>query len=151
MIELIDEAFFGPSWHGPALLVSLRAVNPEQAAWRPGDDRHNIWEIAVHAAYWKYIARRRLSDRRERFPLKGSNWFVRPAEDRTWKEDVKLLVDQHELLRDVVRDMPPSALTRVLGRPPRTMGYLIRGVAAHDLYHTGQIQLLKRLHSGDSE
>jgi hypothetical protein len=145
MIELIDEAFRGPSWHGPALLASLRGVTPALAVWRPAEGRHNIWEIAVHAAYWKYAARRRLSGERERFLLKGSNWFVRPLGDRTWKEDLQLLVNEHERLRDVIRRLPRRAFTNIVGPNGNTAAYTIRGAAAHDLYHAGQIQLLKRL------
>jgi hypothetical protein len=151
MIELLDEAFFGPSWHGPSLLGALRGLTDTQAAWRPAKKRHNIWELAIHAAYWKYIARRRLTGQRERFPVKGSNWFVRPSDDRKLKEDVALLVQEHERLRDVVIAVPETALTQRLGDGRYTKGHLIRGIAAHDLYHAGQIQLLKRLQSGSSE
>ncbi|HMF01864.1 MAG TPA: DinB family protein [Terriglobia bacterium] len=151
MIELLDEAFFGPSWHGPSLLGALRGLTDTQAAWRPAKKRHNIWELAIHAAYWKYIARRRLTGQRERFAVKGSNWFVRPSDDRKWKEDVALLVQEHERLRDVVIAVPETALTQRLGDGRYTKGHLIRGIAAHDLYHAGQIQLLKRLQSGASE
>jgi hypothetical protein len=152
MIELIDEAFTGPSWHGPSLLGSIRGLAETEAAWRPGKTRHNIWELVVHAAYWKYIVRRRLTGQREeRFPVKGSNWFVRPSKGRTWKEDVGLLLEQHEQLRDVVVHFPRRALTRPVGNGPHTAGYIIRGIAAHDLYHAGQIRLLKRLQSGSAE
>ena len=152
MIELIDEAFTAPSWHGPSLLGSIRGLTETEASWRPGKERHNIWELAVHAAYWKYIVRRRLTgQRKERFPAKGSNWFVRPSKGRTWKEDVGLLVEQHERLRDVVVHFPQSALTRPVGNGRQTAGYVIRGIAAHDLYHAGQIRLLKRLQSGGPE
>jgi len=149
MIELIDEAFTGPSWHGPSLLGSIRGLTETEAAWRPGKGRHNIWELIVHAAYWKYIVRRRLTrQREERFPVKGSNWFIRPLKGRAWKEDVGLLLEQHELLRDVILRYPESALTRPVGSGRQTAGYVIRGIAAHDLYHAGQIRLLKRLQTG---
>ena len=151
MIELLDEAFFGPSWHGPSLLGALRGLNEKQAAWRPDKKRHNIWELAVHAAYWKYIARRRLTGQRERFPVKGSNWFVRPVDGRKWKEDVMLLLEEHEKLQAVVRSVPQRTMTEPLSHRRYTTGHLIRGIAAHDLYHAGQIQLLKRLQSGGSD
>jgi DinB superfamily len=151
MIELIDEAFTGPSWHGPSLLGSLRGLTDAQAAWRPAKGRHNIWEVAVHAAYWKYIVRRRLTGQQERFPLKGSNWFARPAKGRTWKDDLALLLREHEQLREVVRRFPQRAMARPLGDGRHTIGYVIRGIAAHDLYHAGQIRLLKRLQSRGPE
>ena len=146
MFEQLDEAFRGPSWHGPTLLGSLRGVDAKRAAWRPSAGRHNIREIVVHAAYWKYVVRRRLTgDKRGRFPLKGSNWFAGPTPGRRWKDDVKLLVEQHELLRDAVRRLPRRRLRAIVAHGRDTAAYTIRGIAAHDLYHAGQIQLLKRL------
>ena len=154
MVEYLDEAFRGPSWHGPALLASLRGIDAKRAAWRPSAGRHNIWEIVVHAAYWKYTVRRRLTgEKRGRFALKGSNWFARPSTSlRTspstqsaWEDDVKLLVDEHERLRDAVRRLPRRRHRSIVAHGRDTAAYTIRGIAAHDLYHAGQIQLLKRL------
>jgi hypothetical protein len=146
VVEQLEEAFRGPSWHGPTLLGSLRGVTAARAAWRPAPGRHNIWEVVVHAAYWKHIARRRLTgDRRGRFALKGSNWFRRPSDGRTWEDDVKLLTEEHERLRGALRALPRRRLKAIVAHGRDTGAYTIRGVAAHDLYHAGQIQLLKRL------
>ncbi len=139
LLDLLDEAFDKKSWHGPNLRGSLRGVTAEVAAWRPGDDRHNIWELTLHAAYWKYVARRRLSgERRGSFALPGSNFFMRPIEatEAAWKADIKILSAEHRKLRAVVSK---------LASPTRAQGHTIRGVAAHDLYHAGQIRLLRRL------
>jgi len=145
MIDQLDEAFKGPAWHGPTLLGSLRGVDARRAAWRPAPGRHNIREIVVHAAYWKYVVRRRLTgEKRGRFPLRGSNWFAVPGK-RTWEDDVKLLVEQHAQLRDAVRRLPRRRLRAIVAHARDTAAYTIRGIAAHDLYHAGQIQLLKRL------
>ena len=143
MIALIDEAFDGRAWHGPTLRRAVAGVTPAQAAWRPGTGRHNIWELAVHAAYWKHEVRRRLrGGRREPFPLKGRNWFVVDGESSD--DAVHLLVDEHRALRAAIAELPPSALARrIRGRD--TAAFTIRGIAAHDLYHAGQIQLLRRL------
>src|SRR5258708_32311464 len=79
VLQLLEEGFERKTWHGPNLWQSLKGVTAKQAAWRPGPDRHNIWEQALHAAYWKYAVRRRLQGgRRGAFALKGSNFFRRP-------------------------------------------------------------------------
>jgi hypothetical protein len=101
--------------------------------------------LTVHAAYWKYAVRRRLTgDQRGSFALKGSNWFDADP-SRTWKQDVRLLVDEHRKLRAAVAAFPPRALGKPVDAKRQTAAYTIRGIAAHDLYHAGQIQLLKRL------
>lgn len=147
-LAIIDQAYNRQSWHGTNLRGSLRGLSMAQAAWRPGPRRHNIWEIVVHAAYWKYAVHRRLTGgSRGSFPLRGSNWFRRPDErtEAAWRADVALLDAMHRSLREAVRSLPDRALMK---KPPRSnvsRFALISGVAAHDLYHAGQIQLLKRL------
>ena len=119
-----------------------------QATWRPRRDRHNIWEIVLHTAYWKYIVRRRLTrDVDARFPRSGSNWLALPAtpDARAWKLDLALLREEHRLLRNAIARFPVARLTARAWRSRWTNAATISGIASHDLYHAGQIQLLKRL------
>ena len=149
LLGLLDEAFGKKAWHGPNLRGALRRVSAEEAARRPGPGRHNVWEVMVHAAYWKYAVRRRLvGEKRGSFALAGSNWFARPTGAPTetqWREDLALLDAEHRALRRVVAALPPRALRKKSPGSRFTNLALIRGAAAHDLYHAGQIQLLKRL------
>jgi hypothetical protein len=148
LLFLIDTAYDHASWHGTNLRGSLRGISPRQAAWRPGPNRHNIWEIVVHAAYWKYVAWRRLtSAKRGSFPLSGSNWLTRPLQVsvQAWRSDVALLDETHRTLRDAVAALRPMDLRQAPKGSKLTRRALVTGVAAHDLYHAGQIQLLKRL------
>lgn len=148
LLYLIDIAYSRRSWHGPNLRGSLRGVDPVTAEFRPGPGRKCIWEIMVHAAYWKYVVRRRLlGEKRGSFPLKGSNWFPRPDLHgaRTWKTDLELLDQVHHSLRDAVAGIDPQSLPAGLHGSKISNLDLILGVAAHDVYHAGQIQLLKRL------
>jgi DinB superfamily len=152
LVALLDEAFNRKAWHGTTLLGSLRGLTGVAAAWRPAPGRHNIWELTVHAEYWKYAVRRRLADdARGSFRLKGSNFFARPAPGTTFQNDVRKLVDEHKRLRAAVEAVPPARLgTRFPGRK-ESVDFVIRGIAAHDLYHAGQIQLIKRLQGGRGE
>jgi hypothetical protein len=153
LLALLDQAYDHPSWHGTNLRGSIRQVSVGRAAWRPGPARHNIWELVVHAAYWKYAAWRRLTGQaRGSFPLKGSNWFERPDpergetnRDRAWRSDVALLGAMHRSLRDAVAGLSPQAVHQTPKGSKVSNLSLISGVAAHDLYHAGQIQLLKKL------
>jgi uncharacterized damage-inducible protein DinB len=151
LLAIIDQAYNKASWHGTNLRGSVRRVTPSQASWRPSADRHNIWEIVVHAAYWKYAVLRRLTgQKRGSFPLKGSNWFVRPdagSRDahRALRSDVALLDRMHAELRTAIAALPEREL-HVTPRGSKVSNFaIIAGIAAHDIYHAGQIQLLKRL------
>ncbi len=149
LLTMLDEAYEKAAWHGPNLRGSIRGLSAHEAAWRPGKRRHNIWEIVVHAAYWKYTVRRRLlGEKRGSFPLDGSNFFPRPGNDRgkkAWRDDVALLARMHKELRIAIAALPDSALDRKAPGNRHTARLMIAGIALHDVYHAGQIQLLKRL------
>ena len=148
LLFLIDTAYDRVSWHGPNLRGSLRGMTPALAAWRPAVGRHNIWELIVHAAYWKYVTWRRLTGaKRGSFPVKGSNFISRPSEQttRALRDDLALLEEMHRLLRGAVAAVRPGDLDKASAQRGMTKRALLTGVAAHDLYHAGQIQLLKRL------
>ena len=143
ILHLLDEAFERKTWHGPNLWQSLKGVTAKQASWRPGLGRHNIWEVTLHAAYWKYAVRRRLQGgKRGSFALKGSNFFPRPeagkSTEAAWKADLAILRQEHQALRKTVK----SALTKRVSPKVQRM---LWGVAFHDVYHAGQIRLLRRL------
>jgi hypothetical protein len=145
LLAQVDRAYDRHSWHGTNLRGSLRRVTPENAVWRPHPSRHNIQEVTVHCAYWKYAVTRRITgEKRGAFPLTGSNWFPREGADAgLWAADLRLLDECHRRLRAAVATLDARGLARRSGA--ETFVGLVAGVIAHDLYHAGQIQLLKRL------
>lgn len=148
LLAILDAAYDHPSWHGPNLRGALRGLSLADAAWRPASTRHNIWELVVHAAYWKYIARRRLTGGpRGSFVYQGSNWFTRPETMTTaaWRKELAVLEAAHQELRAAVTALDPKQLLERPAGSQVSRFALITGVAAHDVYHAGQIQLLKRL------
>jgi hypothetical protein len=141
LLKVIDRAYDRKSWHGTNLRGSIRRVTAAQAARRPAPT------TSGNAAYWKYAVRRRLiGEKRGTFALGGSNWFVRPepgrASDADWHADVALLGNEQRRLRDAIAALPPRELHTSTGAV--NPFDLITGVAAHDLYHAGQIQLLRK-------
>lgn len=148
LLALLDEAFDRKSWHGTNLRGSIRGLTPTVAARRPGRGRHNVWELIVHTAYWKYAVRRRLTgEKRGTFPIEsGSNFWPRNGGSASdLRRDVALLVREHRLLRAAVAAFPEARWRERAPGSPLTYAALVRGIAAHDLYHAGQIQLIKRL------
>ena len=150
LLESLDRGYNLSSWHGPNLRGSLRGIDAVQASRRPGKGRHNIWELAVHCAYWKYVVRRRLlGEKRGIFPLKGSNFFARPETktrmEKAWREELDLLDQVHASLCKAVAMLDPESLQTKAKSGHSTAQRMILGVAAHDVYHAGQIQLLKKI------
>ena len=141
LLAAVGDAYSGKAWHGPSLRGSLRGLIANQAFWRPTEGRHNVWELVLHCAYWKYVVRRRLlGDRATKFPRKGSNFLPTPdpPTDEAWSDDLELLGATHRALVEAIESLPKTKLLA----SART----IYGMAAHDAYHTGQIQLLKRMY-----
>ena len=139
LLDAMDYAFDRKSWHGPNLLGSLRGVTAATAAARVMG-RKNIWEQVLHAAYWKHRVLKLLAGPRHG-PLgrKGFNWPAPPPpSDAAWKQDLALLKELHAKLKAEVAALPPARLDR-------KTTWLVHGAAAHDVYHAGQIKLLRRL------
>lgn len=144
-------------WHGGAsVLGSLRGVRAEVAAWKPYPDRHSIWELALHIAYWNYAVLRRVTDAGQGgFPRSPSNWpdVPEPPDEAAWAADRRLVREWHDRLVTAVRGFDDGRLDHEAGETAKTRttyADLITGVLLHDTYHAGQIQLMKRLaRSGD--
>lgn len=146
---LLDEGFSKAAWHGPNLLGSLRGLSLDQLLYRPRAKGHNIWELALHCAYWKYAVRNRLlQGKKNSFPLEGSNFFPREGGLLTladWKKDLALLKAQHEALKAVVVALRPNTFDHRVHGSRHSVRRTVLGIAAHDIYHAGQIAVLKRL------
>lgn len=148
LLEIYDQSFDTIAWHGTNLKGSLKGLKLQELLYRPQPKRHNIWEITVHCAYWKYVVLRKLiGGKKGDFPRKPSN-FPKIPENPTmkdWKTDLKLLEEYHIKLRDVIANFPESKLYKTPKGSKVSFIKTIYGISSHDLYHAGQIQLLKRM------
>jgi len=148
LIQTYDQGYDKTAWHGTNLRGSLRGLTLNELTWRPKPNRHNIWETAMHCAYWKYAVWRRITGAKiGAFPRKPSDWPNMPSKPdiKLWKGDLALLEDWHLKLRDEILNFPPSKLN---SKPKDSKVSYIKtfyGISSHDLYHAGQVQLLKRL------
>ena len=149
LLDMLDQAYDKRAWHGTNLLGSLRGLKPDMLLWRPGPKRHNIWEIALHAAYWKYAVYRRITQAdKGSFPRNPSDWPTLPVktDNKTWQADLSLLKKYHKQLREAIHNLPAAKLNKKMPESKMLYKQVIYGIASHDLYHAGQIQLLKRLY-----
>jgi hypothetical protein len=151
LLDVLDRSYGTRSWHGTTLRGAFRGMTPAEALWRPAPDRNSAWSLLLHAAYWKYVVRRRLhGEDVEGFRRSPANWpaLPDPADARALRADLRLLGDEHARLLDAVRRLPPSHLARKTPRGAFTYAQVIHGVAAHDSHHGGQVLLLRRLRPG---
>jgi hypothetical protein len=148
LVELLRRAYDVAAWHGPNLKGALRGVDAARAGWRAGPGRRSIGEIALHAACWKSVARRRLLGLpRGSFARAGSNWFALEdgLSEREWREIRALLDGEQSQLLEAVAGFEPGRWGETPASRRHTWAGLVEGVAFHDVYHAGQIELIKRL------
>ncbi|MBD3617579.1 MAG: DinB family protein [Gracilimonas sp.] len=151
VLDLIDPPKGFTPWHGgPTLMGCLRGVETEQAAWRVTPERNSIWDLVLHMAYWKYVIIRKLNpDYPKGFERSPANFPEIPEtpSEKDWKTDKMLLQKTHEKLIREIKKFPAEKLDEPCPtKKGWTYAQLITGIAAHDTYHIGQIQVLKRLY-----
>lgn len=147
--DQMERAFKGEAWHGPALLHILKDVNASVATAKPVRSVHSIWEIVNHIAAWDGAVRRRIGG--EAVELEGDlDWPpAKNPSDSAWEEAVENLKRVHADLIWAVLSMPEYRLLEpVPGREHYDYYHMLHGVIQHELYHAGQIALLKKMGTG---
>jgi uncharacterized damage-inducible protein DinB len=146
--DQLRRAFEGDAWHGDSVLEILEGVTAAQAAARPVAGAHSIWELALHITAWDGVVLRRLGGiaveltDAENFPA------VTDAGAAAWHEALMRMRRVHEELVSAVSDLPDSRLAEIVpGKKGAhyTFYYMLHGLAQHELYHAGQIALLKKI------
>ena len=143
--DQLRRAFEGDAWHGPALLELLQDVNAGTAAANPLADAHSIWELVLHIAAWDGAALRRIAG--EKIQLTGvANFPVVPKPtEAAWRKAVTQVKQTHDVLVKTVAKLPESRLRERVPGKKYDFGHMLHGVAQHELYHAGQIAILKKM------
>jgi uncharacterized damage-inducible protein DinB len=142
--DQLRRAFDGSAWHGPGLLELLEGVDAATAAAKPLLKVHSIWELVLHVAVWDSAASRRLRGEKcqptglANFPL------VSAPTESAWRRTVAEVRRTHEALVKTVAALPHSRLgDRVPGKR-YDFYHMLHGIVQHELYHAGQIAILKK-------
>ena len=144
VLDQFRRAFEGNAWHGPALLELLAGVSAADAGARPVPSAHSIWEIVLHIAAWKSACKRRLEG--DRAQLTGAeDWpAVSQTNDGAWQDAKDTLLRTHHQLLEAISRLDGSRLDTPIIEDMSSVYITLQGVVQHDLYHGGQIAILKR-------
>jgi uncharacterized damage-inducible protein DinB len=137
----------GNAWHGPALREILAGVTAEQAAARPIPNAHTIWELVLHITAWENVFFRRLEGNPIEEPEEGDFPPVDGTDSVAWGQAIAKLESTHERLIKAVSGFSDSDLAKKVAGKDYSVGFMLRGIAMHHVYHAGQIALLKRCSS----
>jgi uncharacterized damage-inducible protein DinB len=151
LADQIRRAFEGNAWHGDSVLELLAGVNAKTAAARPIADAHSIWELLLHIAAWDDAVRRRTDG--EAVTLSDEQNFppVRDVSEAAWRQAIESVKQTHNDLIKAVAAFPDSRLQDpVPGKTEKYYNffYMFSGIVQHELYHAGQIALLKKFQAG---
>ncbi len=143
--EQLRRAFDGDAWHGPALLELLQDLDAATAAAKPLPDVHSIWELVLHIAVWDAAAGRRLNGEQTQ-PTGTANFPIvpRPTE-AAWRKTIADTKRTHDVLVKTVRVLPESRLRERVPGKKYDFYFMLHGVVQHELYHAGQIAILKKM------
>lgn len=145
--DQIRRAFEGEAWHGESVLELLADVNPATAAAHPIKNAHSIWELVLHVRAWDDAVVRRTGGKAVRLSDKENFPPVTDSSDAAWRRTVEQLKQTHEQLVKAVAAFPDSRLgEQVPGKREKYYNfyYMFSGIVQHELYHAGQIALLKK-------
>lgn len=144
ILDQMDRAFSGDAWHGPSLMSLLDGVSAEDASKHSVHAAHSVWELVNHVASWNTIVRRRLAgDAPEVTP--ELDWPpVWEASEVEWKRSLEHLAESRAHLRAAVERLHEGELDEKWGAKEEPRYVLIHGLIQHDLYHAGQIAILKK-------
>lgn len=141
---LADLAFAGDPWHGPSLTATLEGVTAAKAARKPIPAAHSIWELTLHCAYWKEAVIRQIAGEtvattdEENFPT------VKDDSETAWGAAQQRLSEAHQHLLGAIARMRVEELEKE-GESGGSRNFVrVHGIIHHDLYHAGQIALLKK-------
>ena len=145
--DQLRRAFYGGAWHGDSLFEILTGVTAAQAAARPIKNAHSIWELVLHISAWDAAVRRRMTG--VAVQLSDSENFppVMDTSDAAWGKTLEEVRRVHDELTTAVTHFPEADLMKSV--PGKTgahynFSYMLDGLAQDELYHAGQIALLKK-------
>jgi uncharacterized damage-inducible protein DinB len=144
IVDQLSRAFEGEAWHGPALLEILKGITTEQAAARPFNEAHSIWEIVLHIGAWTHACLRRLEGDRAQL-IEAEDWpVVTDTSARAWADARGAIGPGLAQLRATILLLDDSRLDQPIIEGMSSVYVTIHGVIQHTLYHAGQIAILKK-------
>ena len=142
--DQIETTFKGDSWHGPSLLKTLGGVDLEQATARPLGERHTIWELVDHTTFWLEAILDALKDKAMPDPAMEENWPRMGSTEEQWSQSLRRLEAAVNMVLDELAGWSNEDMERTVPGKDYSFKQMLHGAAHHNLYHAGQISILKK-------
>lgn len=141
IISLLKRTYEKNAWHGPSVQEVLRSLTVEHAFIRL-NNTHSIIELVAHMTSWRNYVIKRLQGE-ENFEVANEDNFPNETD---WLKALRDLDASQMLLLASLENFPEAKLHDTVPRADNQSSYytLVHGIIHHDLYHTGQIMLIKK-------
>jgi hypothetical protein len=144
VLTQLKESIFDGGWHGPSLVDVIRGIDVVTALSRPLEDRHSIWEIVQHVIYWIDRVNDVLNGLEHPPMGDPEDWRPVMGESGTWDCIEKEIVETYERLMNSLLGKEEEMLDEKVPNTDFTYLWMLFGLIHHNLYHAGQIALLKQ-------
>lgn len=149
IIDQLERTFEGDAWHGQSLSEILTSITAEQAAARPIPFAHSIWEIVLHSAAWQRAVRERLQGKPISSLPDEEDWpEAADTSEQAWCDAIQTLRSEYEVLLAEAMNWRQRDLGEVTEGQRFTVYQMLHGVVQHNVYHAGQIAILKKAIAG---
>jgi uncharacterized damage-inducible protein DinB len=140
----LKSIYYANAWHGPALKEVLAGVTAAQAATKPITNGHSIWELILHIIGWNGVFLLALAGKSVTAPEQGDFPAVNDTSEEAWQKLLGQLDQDYEKLLNAVSSLTEEQLNQKALGKDYNLRLMLRGTINHNIYHTGQIALLKK-------
>jgi uncharacterized damage-inducible protein DinB len=147
--DQLRRSWQGEAWSGPSVRDTLDGVSASQAVQKPVKNAHSIWQLVLHLTTWTNVTRRRFQG--ELFEVsEAEDWpAVGETSESSWRSALAALEQANKELLSTLETAAKTAdfdarLQEIAPGKDHTIYVLLHGTAQHNLYHAGQIALLKK-------
>jgi uncharacterized damage-inducible protein DinB len=144
ILDQLDRGFAGEAWHGPALQELLDGMSAEDASKHPVSGAHSVWELVNHIAAWNLIVRHRVAGESVEVTPEMDWPPVWEISEVAWTRARDHLKESRDLLRGTIQQLRDEQLNQQVLGEKYSIYVMLHGLVQHDLYHAGQIAILKK-------
>ena len=142
ILDQLNRTWGGPSWTGVDIRPLLDGVTDEQARAHPLPGVHSILELVAHMSVWMDVVAIRLTGTAKELTAE-EDW--RDVSQLQWADAVAEMENAESRLSDAVARLSVDDLDRIVAGRDYTTYVMVHGVIQHNLYHAGQIAILKKV------
>jgi len=144
--DQFTRTYAGETWHGDPIKRILQDIDPQQAFRKPSQNVHSLWEIILHIIAWEKVVLKSLQGAAYTMLHDEDDWpLAKEPSSEAWQATLKVLEETTETLRTLIAAFPETKLHEQVPGQNFTFYMALHGVIHHNLYHAGQIAILKKM------